>query len=193
MNATLDTVQAYATRYIGFSSVQSLSSLFSSAAPIAVKVVVTEKSAGVMVDSAAIGKIYALPSKYTSAVFAVTNLSSAPSTFTFQTSSASLDVNAANDGQNPISFGLEQNYPNPFNPTTTISFEVTDLSIVTLKVFDILGREVASLLTGSNHPGNIPSHSMGAGFRAVCISTTSGPSVKGQNFMSASKKLVLLK
>ena len=44
-------------------------------------------------------------------------------------------------------YQLEQNYPNPFNPTTVISFSLKDDSFVTLRVFDILGREVAMLLS----------------------------------------------
>jgi hypothetical protein len=43
-------------------------------------------------------------------------------------------------------YTLSQNYPNPFNPTTTISYHVTQPGLVTLRVFDILGREVATLV-----------------------------------------------
>ena len=46
----------------------------------------------------------------------------------------------------PSTFELSQNYPNPFNPTTTISFSLPLKSFATLKVFDITGREVASLI-----------------------------------------------
>lgn len=46
----------------------------------------------------------------------------------------------------PASFGLKQNYPNPFNPSTTIEFNVKTNSFVTLNVFDILGRNVSSLV-----------------------------------------------
>ncbi len=46
----------------------------------------------------------------------------------------------------PSAFVLEQNYPNPFNPTTAIPFELKEDGMVSLKVFDIQGREVASLV-----------------------------------------------
>lgn len=46
----------------------------------------------------------------------------------------------------PEKFMLNQNYPNPFNPYTTISFDLPEVSSVTLKVYDMLGREVATIL-----------------------------------------------
>jgi hypothetical protein len=45
----------------------------------------------------------------------------------------------------PKVFALNQNYPNPFNPTTTISFTLAQDGITVLRIFDILGREVATL------------------------------------------------
>jgi predicted acyl esterase len=48
---------------------------------------------------------------------------------------------------------LFQNYPNPFNPTTTISFEIPQAEVVTLKIYDIAGREVATLLNTSLKAG----------------------------------------
>lgn len=50
------------------------------------------------------------------------------------------------DEHPPVSFILNQNYPNPFNPSTTISFEISRQSFVTLRLFDLLGRQVAVLL-----------------------------------------------
>ncbi|MGD0591188.1 MAG: C25 family cysteine peptidase [Bacteroidota bacterium] len=53
----------------------------------------------------------------------------------------------------PESFALNQNYPNPFNPTTIISYQLPAQSIVTLKVFDILGREVKTLVNDRQSAG----------------------------------------
>lgn len=51
-------------------------------------------------------------------------------------------------------FELKQNYPNPFNPSTNISFNLPKNSFVSLKVFDIMGREVAKLVSQSMNAGN---------------------------------------
>ncbi|MHB8335839.1 MAG: T9SS type A sorting domain-containing protein [Ignavibacteriaceae bacterium] len=53
----------------------------------------------------------------------------------------------------PSNFTLEQNYPNPFNPTTTINYSVSKTSMVTIKVYDILGNEVASLMNEERPAG----------------------------------------
>ena len=54
----------------------------------------------------------------------------------------------------PNNFSLNQNYPNPFNPTTTISYQLSAISRVTLKIYDILGREVTTLVNEEQPAGN---------------------------------------
>ena len=56
--------------------------------------------------------------------------------------------------QLPTRFVLHQNYPNPFNPTTVIKYQIANGSHVTLKIYDLLGREVATLLDEYQTSGN---------------------------------------
>ena len=53
----------------------------------------------------------------------------------------------------PNSYSLYQNYPNPFNPTTIIGYDISKLSHVRLIVYDILGRQVETLVNGEKSPG----------------------------------------
>lgn len=70
------------------------------------------------------------------------------------------DVNSATDVQNeksstliPNNFQLYQNYPNPFNPETTIDYQIPKDGLVILKVYDMLGREVKTLVNGYQTTG----------------------------------------
>lgn len=54
----------------------------------------------------------------------------------------------------PTDFKLEQNYPNPFNPETIIEYSVASLSYVSIKVYDVLGRDIATLVNEFKQPGN---------------------------------------
>ena len=64
-----------------------------------------------------------------------------------------VDVDAAELEVVVDKFMLSQNYPNPFNPETVISYQVPDFSLVTLKVFDILGNEIATLVDEEKSKG----------------------------------------
>jgi hypothetical protein len=59
-----------------------------------------------------------------------------------------------NNNQTPENFSLSQNYPNPFNPVTNIKFAIPSTGFVKLVVFDVLGREVASLVNEEMTAGN---------------------------------------
>ncbi len=91
---------------------------------------------------------------------------------------------------------LSQNYPNPFNPTTDISYQLSSFSNVTLKVYDLLGREVATLFNGRQsagrysvtfNAGRLPS---GVYFYNLSATPVNDPSFG--NF-SRTQKMVLIK
>lgn len=63
-------------------------------------------------------------------------------------------TNVENEKEIPTNFELSQNYPNPFNPTTTINYQITKNDFVSLKVYDILGNEVATLVNEEKATGS---------------------------------------
>lgn len=98
----------------------------------------------------------------------------------------------------PQKFSLFQNYPNPFNPGTNITYSISEPSYVTLKVFDLLGRETATLVNEFKQPGNYNSQfsiSQINGGQVLNSQFSSGVYVytlKAGNFIQ-SKKMILLK
>ena len=63
----------------------------------------------------------------------------------------------------PSVFALDQNYPNPFNPTTTINYYVPEVSFISLKVYDVLGNEIATLVNENKPAGNYKAEFNAAG------------------------------
>jgi Secretion system C-terminal sorting domain len=107
---------------------------------------------------------------------------------TFEYSEAvEVDVNA------PSVFALEQNYPNPFNPSTQINFSLAVDSRVSLTVFDVLGQEVANLISGNlaagSHEFNFNASNINSG---VYFYRIDAAGVDGTNFTSV-KKMILTK
>ena len=85
------------------------------------------------------------------------------------------DPDAGRGVAQPSGFQLFQNYPNPFNPTTTIRFSLPQRSHVTLKVFDVLGREVATLVNRELNPGEhsvvLYASKLASGVYFCCLTT----------------------
>ncbi|MFO7526790.1 MAG: T9SS type A sorting domain-containing protein [Ignavibacteriaceae bacterium] len=93
----------------------------------------------------------------------------------------------------PINFVLQQNYPNPFNPSTKITFGLAVDSKVTLKVFDVLGQEVLTLINqnlgAGQHEVNFDATALNSG---VYFYRVEASGIDGQNFTSV-KKMILTK
>jgi hypothetical protein len=76
----------------------------------------------------------------------ITSNSLSPDTITVTANGVLTDVKDI--AEIPKEYALSQNYPNPFNPSTSISFSLLSKSFVSLKVFDLLGREVTTIVSG---------------------------------------------
>ncbi|MGE5411342.1 MAG: choice-of-anchor Q domain-containing protein [Clostridiales bacterium] len=97
-------------------------------------------------------------------------------------------LNNDNTNAMPSEYELSQNYPNPFNPSTTINFTVIQNSFVSLKVYDILGKEVATLVNSALEPG-----SYSVNFNAANLSSgTYIYQIKANDFIM-SKKMTIAK
>jgi len=88
----------------------------------------------------------------------------------------------------PTEFSLSQNYPNPFNPSTAINFSIAERGFVTLKVFNLLGQEVATLVNEEKIAGhynvNFNASQLASGMYVYRLQT--------ENFTST-KKMILMK
>lgn len=117
-------------------------------------------------------------------------------TITFRYNQALCLDNPLNSSETPVAYNLLQNYPNPFNPATNIKFALPEAGFVTLKVYDVSGREVAELIGNRYYNIGIFSYS----FDAAAFSLASGvyfyklDVTKDNNSVySQIKKMVLVK
>jgi|GEM_PF-1388513 len=94
----------------------------------------------------------------------------------------------------PSRYRLYQNYPNPFNPTTVISYQLSAVSFVTIKVYDVLGREVETLVNEKKAPGNYQASFNGSRLASgiYFYRMQAGASTSSATFVET-KKLILLK
>jgi hypothetical protein len=97
-------------------------------------------------------------------------------------------VSSVENDEIPLSYSLSQNYPNPFNPSTSISFEIPQSGFVKLVVYNILGKEVATLLNEEKIAGTyevqFSVQNLASGIYFYTINTGS---------FSSTKKMVLMK
>ena len=96
----------------------------------------------------------------------------------------------------PLQFSLEQNYPNPFNPSTTIEYTIPQSGFVSLKVFNVLGKEIATLVNGQNDAGKhkveFDATDLNSGVYFYKIETGNPSTSSGQGF-TETKKMILLR
>ncbi|MBI5020719.1 MAG: S8 family serine peptidase [Ignavibacteriales bacterium] len=95
---------------------------------------------------------------------------------------------------NPTEFKLNQNYPNPFNPSTTLSFDLAEDAVVTLKVYDVIGQEIAVLMNNEDrsagtHQIRFDASSLSSG---VYYCKLNASTVTGKSFADT-KRLMLVK
>ena len=108
-------------------------------------------------------------------------------------SNISLRFSDAPVNEAPAEFSLAQNYPNPFNPSTSIRFDLPEGGIVTLKVYNILDQEVATLLDhqrkdAGSHAAEFRAENLPSGVYLYRISVESG-----QKQFSSMRKMILLR
>ncbi len=103
-------------------------------------------------------------------------------------------TNLPNENNSQIKgFNLEQNYPNPFNPRTTINYHMEVSAYVTLKVYDLLGNELAVLVDKEQQKGDYEVEFDGGKFSSGVYIYRVIASKNGRVLFTNSKQMILLK
>ena len=101
------------------------------------------------------------------------------------------------DTRMPAEYVAHQNYPNPFNPTTVISYDLPVNSYVTLKVYDVLGQEVKTLVDGSQAAGyksvEFDASGLPSGMYFYRVTAVAAGSNGSPQYFQSVKKLMLVK
>jgi len=98
-----------------------------------------------------------------------------------------------NDGFIPEEFNVSQNYPNPFNPSTTINFSIPQQSHVVIKVYDMMGREIKTLLNEEKSPGSYSAQWNGENSYGTRVATGIYFYRVNAGILTQVKKMILLK
>lgn len=116
------------------------------------------------------------------------NLGSNDSYWSYNQKELDIPVSVNESTEKVVTFKLEQNYPNPFNPSTLINYNIPTESKVTLKIYDMLGTEVATLVNGlqtaGSHSVKLDASHLSSGLYIYTLKT---------NEFTSSKKMMLLK
>lgn len=88
------------------------------------------------------------------AIYNTNNETSASNIVTVNVQGGGIEKKGSSEEFSLNEYKLDQNFPNPFNPSTIISFSIKENSIVTLKIYDILGNEISELVNEVKEPGN---------------------------------------
>ncbi|MFB3056500.1 MAG: T9SS type A sorting domain-containing protein, partial [Ignavibacteriaceae bacterium] len=101
-------------------------------------------------------------------------------------------VSVEDEIHEPYNYSLSQNYPNPFNPSTIIEFRISDFGFVILKVYDILGNEIATLVNEDLSPGKYDiEFDLGASHRPTITSGIYFYQLRAGNFNQTKKMLIV--
>jgi hypothetical protein len=111
-----------------------------------------------------------------------------PQNVTYMSPYSVTSVRKNTDGIAPENYSLSQNYPNPFNPTTVIQFSIPKSGFVSLRVYDVTGKEVATLVNGYQNAGSYSADFSGEGLASGLYFYV----LRSGNFTQI-KKMMLLK